>query len=187
MPKRTIRQAMLAMRREFPPAEARSASLQLQNAFIASGEFCRARVVAIYSPIHNEVDTGEVMLACLESGKTLLYPAVSPGGLEMRRVSGHEDLASGAFGISEPVEGCPVHPAEEADIIVIPGIAFDTEGRRIGYGKGYYDKALHHLEGRGKLVGFCYDFQLVDRIAGEPHDVLMDMVITERRVIRTRT
>jgi 5-formyltetrahydrofolate cyclo-ligase len=104
----------------------------------------------------------------------------------MRRVSGQGDLVRGAFGIFEPARECPVHPAEEADIIVIPGIAFDTEGRRIGYGKGYYDKALHHLEGKGRLVGFCYDFQLVDRIAGEPHDVLMDMIITERRVIRTR-
>ena len=70
--------------------------------------------------------------------------------------------------------------------IVIPGIAFDMTGKRIGYGKGYYDRTLHHLEGEGKLVGFCYDFQLVDAIAGEPHDVLMDLLITDKRVIRPR-
>jgi 5-formyltetrahydrofolate cyclo-ligase len=75
---------------------------------------------------------------------------------------------------------------QNADLIVVPGIAFDVMGRRIGYGKGYYDRALHDLEGEGKLVGFCYDFQLVDEIIGEPHDVTMDMIITDKRVVRLR-
>ncbi|HTY21468.1 MAG TPA: 5-formyltetrahydrofolate cyclo-ligase [Geobacteraceae bacterium] len=186
MPKRSLRQSMLARRKGLTLAEARSASLQVQNTFISTGEFARARVVAIYAPIHNEVDTSEVMYATLASSKVLLLPAVDHDGMVLRRVSGPDDLRKGAFGIPEPTPGCPLHPPEEADLIVVPGIAFDTGGNRIGYGKGYYDRALHQLEGRGRLVGFCYDFQLVERIAGEPHDVLMDMIISERRVIRTR-
>lgn len=186
MPKRTLRQTMLAIRREFPLEEARAASLRVQDSFIASEEFAGAQVVAVYAPIHNEVDTREVMSAALAAAKVLLLPAVSDDGLEFRMISGTGDLRRGAFGIPEPTMECPEHPPWEADLIVIPGVAFDTAGRRIGYGKGYYDKALHQLEGKGSLVGFCYDFQLLDRIAGEPHDVLMDMIITERRVIRPR-
>jgi len=85
------------------------------------------------------------------------------------------------------MEPCSTHrhfELEDADIFVVPGIAFDLQGHRIGYGKGYYDKALHRLEGQGKLVGLCYDFQLVDRIAGEPHDVKMDLILSEKRVVR---
>jgi 5-formyltetrahydrofolate cyclo-ligase len=186
MPKQGLRQAILAERRALSPAEATALSRLIQQAFIASGEFAGARVVAIYAPIHNEVDTSEVMHAALDSSKVLLFPAVRPDGLELRKISGPGELRKGAFGIPEPAAECPVHSPEDADLIVIPGIAFDICGTRIGYGKGYYDRTLHHLEGKGKLVGFCYDFQLLERIAGEPHDVRMDMIITERRLIRLR-
>jgi 5-formyltetrahydrofolate cyclo-ligase len=186
MPKRALRQTMLARRKGLSPAESRSASLRVQIAFIATTEFAGAGTIALYAPIHNEVDTSQVMLEALKSSKVLLFPSVSGNGLEFRSVSGPGDLREGAFGILEPTPECPLHSPEEADLIVVPGIAFDTEGRRIGYGKGYYDKALHRLEGKGRIVGFCYDFQLVDRISGESHDVLMDMIITERRVIRTK-
>jgi len=177
---------MLARRKGLPLAEASSASLRVQSAFIATAEFAEARIIAVYAPIHNEVDTRGVMLAALNSSKVLLLPAVSRNSLELRSICGPEELREGAYGIPEPTPESPLYPPEEVDLIVVPGIAFDKEGRRIGYGKGYYDRALHRLEGKGRLVGFCYDFQLVDRIVGEPHDVLMDMVITERRVIRPK-
>ena len=177
---------MLAKRKGLSVAEFRSASRMVQKAFIATAEFAGAGVVAIYAPIHNEVDTKEVMLEALKSSKVLLFPRVYGNGLEFCTVSGPEDLQEGAFGILEPTSGCPPRSPEEADLIIIPGIAFDMEGRRIGYGKGFYDKALHPLEGKGRIVAFCYDFQLVDKITGEPHDVVMDMIITEQRVIRTK-
>jgi 5-formyltetrahydrofolate cyclo-ligase len=60
-------------------------------------------------------------------------------------------------------------------------------GRRIGYGKGYYDRTLHHLEGTGRLIGFSFEFQLVDEIVGEPHDVALDLIITERRMLPVRS
>jgi 5-formyltetrahydrofolate cyclo-ligase len=177
---------MLARRRAFPEAEARSASLLAQQALIATSEFVAARVVGLYAPVHNEVETAEVMHAALASAKMVLFPAVCPGGLEFRRIYDSCMLHRGAFSIPEPGAACPAHSPEEADLIVVPGVAFDIKGRRIGYGKGYYDRALHQLEGRGRLVGFCYDFQVVNEIAEESHDVMMDLIITERRVIRPR-
>jgi len=186
MPKRSLRQPMLSRRRALPATEARSASRLVQQALIATGEFAEARVVALYAPVHNEVETSEVMRAALASAKMVLFPAVCSGRLEFRRITDPSLLQRGAFGIPEPDAACPAHSPEEADLVVVPGVVFDMSGRRIGYGKGYYDKALHRLEGKGKLVGFCYDFQLVEEIAEEPHDVRMDMIITDRRVIRPR-
>jgi 5-formyltetrahydrofolate cyclo-ligase len=184
MPKKSLRQPMLARRRALAETEARSAGLLAQQALIASREFAEARVVGLYAPVHNEVETAEVMRAALAAAKLVLFPAVCSGGLEFRRIYDPCMLRRGAFSIPEPDATCPVHSPAEADLIVIPGVAFDLSGRRIGYGKGYYDRALHQLEGKGRLVGFCYDFQLVGEIPGEPHDVRMDLIITERRVIR---
>ncbi|MCM2358916.1 MAG: 5-formyltetrahydrofolate cyclo-ligase [Geobacteraceae bacterium] len=186
MPKQRLRQAILARRKALAAAEAKAISLKVQRTFIDSAEFAGARVLALYAPIHNEVDTSEVFAAALTALKTVLFPAVSGEGLVFRRVSTRDGLRKGAFGIPEPVASCEVYEPGEADIIVIPGVAFDMKGKRIGYGKGYYDKALHSLEGGGKLVGLCYDFQLVDDITDEPHDVKMDLLITEKRVIRPR-
>src|SRR5512136_1119903 len=122
MPKRALRQTMLARRKGLSPAESRSASLRVQNAFIATAEFADAGVVAIYAPIHNEVDTKEVMLEALNSSKALLFPAVCHSGLEFRSVSGPRDLREGTFGILEPTSGCPLRSPEEAGLIVVPGI-----------------------------------------------------------------
>jgi len=158
----------------------------VQQMFVGTAEFAAARMVGLYSPVHNEVETAYVMHEALGAAKTVLLPAVCPGGLEFRSITDPSELRKGNFGIPEPNKGCPVHPPGDANLIVVPGVVFDIRGRRIGYGKGYYDRALHDLEGNGRLVGFCYDFQLVEEIPGDSHDVRMDMIITERRVIRTR-
>jgi 5-formyltetrahydrofolate cyclo-ligase len=127
-----------------------------------------------------------VFAEALAALKLVLYPAVCGEGLVFRRVLGLKGLQRGAFGISEPASSCEAYDPHEADLFVIPGVAFDLQGKRIGYGKGYYDKTLHSIEGQGKLVGFCHDFQLVENIADEPHDVKMDILITEKRVLRPR-
>ncbi len=184
MPKVSIRQTILAMRKALGAAEKKSMSLLIQRALIGTSEFAAARVIGLYAPVYNEVETAEVMREALSSGKTVLFPAVCSGGLEFRKIADPSELSKGAFGIPEPCPLCPVLAPDEADLVVVPGVAFDIDGRRIGYGKGYYDRTLHHLEGNGRLVGLCYDFQVTQEIPGEPHDVRMDMIITERRVIR---
>lgn len=182
MPKRSLRAATLARRRELTRQQVASQSLALQQRFFELPEFQAAKVLALYAPIHHEVETDAVATAALASGKTLLYPAVVGDDLEFRRVCALDRLVPGRFGILEP-QGDPVDPAG-ADLIVVPGVAFDLCGRRIGYGKGYYDRSLHRLERSGRLAAFCYDFQLVEEIAGEPHDVTMDLIVTELRVVR---
>jgi 5-formyltetrahydrofolate cyclo-ligase len=174
---------MLAHRKSLSPEQFRSASLQIQNTFLETENFKQARSVLVYSPIHYEVDTELIVSSALASGKKVAFPVVAGHELVFREVSDASELAKGAFGILEPVATGPLFDVEDADILVVPGVAFDLNGYRIGYGKGYYDKTIHRLEGHGKLVGLCFDFQLVDEILGESHDVKMDLIITDKRVV----
>ncbi len=159
----------------------------VQQRFLASDLFAQARLLALYSPVKREVDTMEVVFAALAAGKRVIFPAVAQGGLLFREITGTHDLSSGAFGILEPAPTCPLRLPEEADCIVVPGVAFDRRGQRIGYGKGYYDRTLHSLEGTGRLVGFCFEFQLVEEIVVELHDVALDLIITERQTMPVRS
>jgi len=184
MPKRSLRAGTLAKRGALAPEDVLTLSERVQRSFLALPEFADARTVALYSPIRKEVETALVFGQALSLGKEILFPTVVGSNLEFRRVKELTDLRIGSFGILEPA-GDACDPSV-ADLIVVPGVAFDLFGRRIGYGKGFYDRALHRLEGSGRLVGFCYDFQLVEEIAGEPHDVVMDLVVTDARAVRVK-
>lgn len=174
---------MLASRRLITPERKTSSSMAIQKMFISLPLFIEANVIALYSPIHNEVDTMHVINAAISGGKTVLLPAVTVDTIEFRKLSASESLICGAYGIPEPDIFSQVFDVDAVDVIVVPGVAFDINGRRIGYGKGFYDKALHKLEGRGRLVAFSYDFQVLDEIVDEHHDVQIDVIITEKRVI----
>lgn len=186
MPKRKLRQVMLDRRRTLTAEEQCVSGHLIQQAFIALPAFAKARVVALYSSIGGEVETGEVLETALKEGKVVLFPVVCGAHLRFVKVSDPGEMVKGAFGISEPCLSGEAYSPDSADLVVVPGVAFDHAGKRIGFGKGYYDKALHHLEGSGRLVGFCYDFQLVDEIVAEPHDVAVDVIITEKRVLDLR-
>lgn len=177
---------MLDRRKALSAVEADKAALMIQRTFLESQEYRNAHTIALYAAIHKEVGTAVVQYEALASARRVLYPAVRGEKLEFRLVLTPSKLHKGAFGIPEPDDTCEVVDPSNAALIVVPGVAFDMTGKRVGYGKGYYDKTLHHLEGRGVLVGFCYDFQLVEVITGEPHDVTMDFIITDKRVVRPR-
>lgn len=184
MPKHSLRRLMLAKRRELSPSEVTEASLAIVKAFMASTEFLLAGTLALYAPIYNEVDTTVLQRQSLLAGKKVVYPAVDGDSLTFRPVRAATDLVKGAFGIDEPGGSDSPCPPSGIDIFIIPGVAFDLTGRRVGYGKGFYDRTLHELEGQGRFIGFCYDFQLIEEITGEPHDVPMDLIFTETRIIR---
>ncbi len=177
---------MLACRKALSADEAEAMSTVIQQMFMASREFAEAKTIALYAAAHNEVDTTQVLTQALADGKSVLLPVVCSDGLDFRQISELASLRRGTFGIMEPDNSCMVRDPGEADVIVVPGVAFDLAGRRVGYGKGYYDRVLHSLEGTGKLVGFSYELQLVADISTEPHDVTMDMIVTEKRVVRPR-
>jgi len=100
--------------------------------------------------------------------------------LQVVQLTDDSDMQTGAFGISEPKAQIPV-PEEEIDVILVPGIAFDKKGGRIGFGKGYYDRLLSRT--KAVKIGLCHAVQLVEDTFCEPHDVRMDYVITESELI----
>jgi 5-formyltetrahydrofolate cyclo-ligase len=186
MPKHSLRHQMLALRRALGRDEWRSASLLAQEKLISLEEFCQAECVALYSPIQNEVDTSLILQAACAAGKRTLYPVVRGRDMVLRQVDHPGQLSrEGVFGILEPCGSGRAHLAHEADLIVVPGVAFDVTGHRIGYGKGFYDRFLRHPGQRGVLVGLCHDFQLTGMdLPAERHDIRMDIIVTGQRIIR---
>ena len=138
-------------------------------------EFRAARTVAVFAALPDEPATDEV-LARWASTRRVVLPRVE--GDAMRFYACRPDaLVFGAFGILEPQGERPC-PAGEIDLVVCPGVAFTADGRRLGRGRGYYDRYLGDPAFRGFRVGVCYAQQLVDDLPVEPHDVRMDRVIT---------
>jgi len=185
MPKRTLRQQILARRRALSHDQWRAASQMAQQQLVLLEEFARAGCIALYAPAHNETDTANILAEAFATGKRVLYPAVCDDRMVFRQVEGLGSLAEGCFGILEP---CPTgrdHQADEPDLIVVPGVAFDLSGHRIGYGKGFYDKFLQNPGRKAHLVGLCHDFQLIDgMIPAEAHDIRMELIVTDQRIIR---
>ena len=182
MPKRSIRSQLLAERRSRPIETCINSSMEIQRRFLQSDLFCRAECLALYSAIHNEVLTDTVFTRAIEDGKTLVYPRIKDDELEFVSVLSLTDLAPGAFGVLEPM-GSQVVPIEELPLVVVPGVAFDLVGHRLGYGRGFYDRALAACRADCVKVGFAYDSQLLDVLPSAKHDQRLSVLITESRTL----
>lgn len=135
-----------------------------------------AHTVLLYSALPDEVPTQPLLSRLATEGKTVLLPrVVNDTDMELRRYTSLQDLEQGAFGIMEPT-GELFTDYHDIDVAVIPGMAFDREGHRLGRGKGYYDRFLTQLPHTYK-IGICFPFQLVDHVPADVHDILMDEVI----------
>jgi len=117
------------------------------------------------------------------AGKTLLLPRCeAPGEMTARRIDSLSQLRRGCFGLEEPDEACFIAAPQEIDLILVPGTAFDTAGRRLGQGGGYYDRFL--LKTRAVRVGICHDFAILERVPAAAHDEYMDILVSPAGVIR---
>lgn len=144
--------------------------------------FRKAKTVAFYLPIRGEVDI--TPLLDRRSRKIFVLPRVKGKTLQFHAVESLEHTAKGKFNILEPHSHLPKIKPQDLDLLFIPGVVFAENGHRIGYGKGHYDRLLKKT---GCLkIGIAYEFQIVKNIPGEPHDVPMDMIITDRRTLKTR-
>lgn len=185
MPKRSLRQQMLARRRALSSAEWQESSRLAQQNLLSLEEFRQAACIALYSPARNETDTAAILAAAHGAGKRVLFPAVCGEEMVLRQVEGVACLGPGCFGILEPCFTGVDHGADEADLIVVPGVAFDLTGHRIGFGKGFYDRFLEQPGRKAHLVGLCHDFQLIgEAIPAEGHDIRMEIIVTDKRIIR---
>jgi 5-formyltetrahydrofolate cyclo-ligase len=159
------------------------ASRAAEARLLALAEVRGARTVALYAATFDEADPTGALPVLLERGIRAVFPRVIGPDLEFVPVTDPAALQAGHRGIREPA-GPPVDAAE-IDVMVVPGLAFDTDGMRLGRGGGHYDRTLPRLRPDAIRVAFCFDFQVVPHVPRAAHDQHVDVIVTDRRVIRT--
>lgn len=172
MDKHTIRQAIAQRKRQFTREQLGELSLPVIRRLLAHPRVQAAHTILLYHPLADEVDIRAALRSLSSQGKHLLLPVVTgTHTLELRRYRPLAPLVRGAFGILEP-EGEAFTRWNEIELVVVPGVAFDEAGHRLGRGKGYYDALLAQLPHAYKL-GICFDFQKLPSLPTEPHDIPM--------------
>ena len=152
-------------------------SKEVTNRLLQHPQVIGAKTVLLYYSMPDEVDTHALVEQLVSMGKTVVLPKIiGEGLLELRRYTGLQDLAAEpVFHILEPI-GERYTNYEKIDVAMIPGLAFDTQGHRLGRGKGYYDRLLPLLKNTYK-IGVCFGFQKVEAVPTEPWDITMDEVV----------
>lgn len=191
--KNALRASMRERRSALSQAQQRELSRLACERLLASEDWKNAPVVALYIAVRGETDCGLLLQDAWEKGKTVLLPLCVPGRKgEMRFVpcSGPDKLRPGAYGIPEPVEDAAssATPFLVPALIIVPGVAFDRAGNRLGMGGGYYDRLLAGATySRCLRVGFAYSFQVTDRLPVEKLDVPVHALCTDAELIRIST
>ncbi len=150
-------------------------------------EWKQSRTVCLYASFGSEPATDALLRLALSQGRTLLLPRMAGDrSASVRRVSSLDELRPSRLGIREPGEGAPEASPGDADLILVPGLAFDRRGRRLGRGAGFYDRLLRGLPRRTFLLGHAHAFQLTGLVPTETHDVKVRAVVTPQEVVRCR-
>ena len=181
--KRELRRQVGARRHALSASSLDSVADRVYEYLFAERAFTGARRVAIYAALPDEVPTRPLFEALTRAGKTCLFPRVVPAGrLCFSRVERWEDLhPRGYYGILEPSEAAPVVEPGDGDVVVVPGVAFDRTGRRLGRGKGMYDRSFPASdEPQPLLFGVACEAQIVESVPADSHDRAMDAIVTER-------
>lgn len=176
MSKKELRQLIRQRKRQFTQQELGELSLAVVGRLSAHKRMAEAQTVMLYCSLPDEVDTYGLIDTLYGEGKTVVLPVVTgEGEMELRVYHGADSLRRGAFDILEPV-GERFTDYDSIDLAVIPGMAFDDSGQRLGRGKGYYDRFLVNLPHCYK-IGMCFDFQRVEHVPCESTDIAVDEVI----------
>lgn len=182
-PKAVLRRAALIRRREIHQKSAASAGAKLADRLC--GEIDKAyKIIAGYWPIGDEIDCRPALERLAANGHHIVLPVVAGQGevLLFRTWNPGDQLETGPFGTSHPGRRASVHTP---DLLLLPLVAFDQVGHRLGYGAGYYDRTLAalHRDGGALAIGVGYDEQEIERIPADNHDQIMDAVMTDQRTL----
>ena len=147
-----------------------------------------AHTILFYAPLPDELDVWPLLEKLLPAKKVCALPAFDEATqfYSARRVRNLEtDIVTGKFGVSEPRASCEPIPLDRFDLVLVPGVAFDWRGHRLGRGRGFYDRIL--AQASGVKCGVAYDFQLLEEIPAEPHDAPVNFVVTPARCVRRKS
>jgi len=185
--KDSIRKQILNTRDALMPLQIAQKSEQIQKYLFQLKEFQHSSSVMFYVSFRSEVQTLNMIKEALLLNKNILVPAVNPAKKEIEAftISGTDELAPGAYGLLEPKYRDEPTNLNKIELIIVPGCVFDLRGFRIGYGAGYYDKLLKNIS--AVSIALSYDFQIVSKIPCiEAHDMQVEKIITEKRIINCR-
>ncbi|KEO81560.1 5-formyltetrahydrofolate cyclo-ligase [Tumebacillus flagellatus] len=184
--KKALRRRLLDERQTLS-VEARAALDQkILNRLLALPEVQAANTMLVYLDFRAEVSSRGLIEWGIAQGKTVCAPVtiVDERRLIPVKLRCADDVILGAYDIREPANRSDTVDAEEIDLVVLPGVGFDREGGRLGYGGGYYDRFLPKLKPGTPRIAVAYELQMLDAVPLEPHDARLDAVVTEARVYR---
>lgn len=186
MSKAALRAQARAFLRALPPAERAVAEAEIARRVWEVPEIAGARTLFLYASLPEEVGTDAIAAEARRRGLTLVYPRCLPEGrMTLHAVDAVDALRPGRFGIREPdADACPIRAVGDVDAALIPGLAWDRAGHRLGRGGGYYDRLLAHPDWRGFRCGLFFAAQEFPSIPREDWDIRLDAIVTEREVVR---
>lgn len=175
MEKQELRALIREKKRALTPEQIDAASARLAEQLFAHPLYRRAQSLYAYASYNQEVRTREILLRALADGKRVALPRVFGDTMRFLQITDPSELSEGYCGIPEPPENAP--PAcDKNALVLMPGLAFDPQGHRMGYGGGFYDRFL--AQEPHPTIALCYDFQLFPWLSVESHDIPVDAVLS---------
>jgi 5-formyltetrahydrofolate cyclo-ligase len=184
--KKALRAEMLARRTQMTALEVEAAGETIANFVLASAEYAAATTVCSYLAFGQEAPTAPIVCAALADGKRVALPRTlfAQHQLALQEIHGFAGLLPGRYGILAPPLEAPVISPTAIDLFLVPGLAFDAQGNRLGFGAGLYDSVLCHSG--GYRMALAYAFQLLPRVPAGADDMPMDLIVTEHGVLACR-
>ena len=183
--KEKIREEIHSLRENHPVEHAIQKSSIIKEKLFSLPEFKKTGTILFYVSIKNEVKTQEMIVEAIDMGKRVCVPVsdFENKSMEASHIGSMLYLEKTKFGLLEPKVSRPI-PPEQIDLVIIPGVAFDREGNRVGYGSGFYDRFLPKLRKGAKKIALAYDLQIVEKIPTGENDVSVEKIITEDEIIQ---
>jgi len=183
--KEKLRKKIMDTRKSLPDSDVLEKSKQIKKRLYKMKEFQQASMILFYVSYNNEVYTHDMIKESLSSGKNVVVPITNKEKhcLVLSKLNNWEDLECSTYSILEPKKNCIREVSlDKIDLILVPGVVFDESGNRIGHGTGYYDKLLKNSK-NASHIGLAFEVQIVDSIPVEEHDVKVDKIVTEDRIV----
>lgn len=184
--KSAIRKQVLGIRNKLSDDEVNRLSENIFRNLKENSFFNNSNHIMVYLDFKHEVKTDFIINYCLQNNKSVYVPICIPETHELciSRITSLQELQSGHFGIREPYsEHLRLSDSSLVDLVLVPGVAFDRSGNRIGFGAGYYDRFLKRLKPGAVKAAIAYSFQVVDLVPADEYDIPADYIITEKETI----
>ncbi|WP_300382430.1 5-formyltetrahydrofolate cyclo-ligase [Clostridium sp.] len=183
--KKALRIEILKIREGLSEKERDVKDNLILNNLYKSDSYKSSKNIFVYVNFRDEINTIKLIERALLDNKNIYVPKVYNSTKSMKAIfiDSLDNLERNKMGILEPKEDTLVIDKNDIDLIIVPGAVFDKTFNRIGYGGGYYDKYLEEIKEKSNKVALAYDFQIIDKIEAEIHDIKMDYIITEKRIL----